>query len=164
MAEIFLSLGSNIAPEHNIPAALCALFHEFGPLRLSSLYLNPAQGFNGPDFHNLVVGLDTALKPAQIQARLKSIEQALGRIPDQQRFASRVLDIDLLCYGEQQLAEPALPRAEILEQAFVLKPLAELAGPKRHPVLNKTYAELWQAFNKPDQLRTIPLNWQPHHC
>lgn len=164
MVEVFLSLGSNIQPERNIPAALCALWREFGPLRLSSLYLSPAQGFTGPDFHNLAVGLDTDLHPAQVQHRLKAIEQSLGRVPGQPKFASRTLDIDLLCYGNQQLTEPALPRADILEQAFVLKPLAELAGQQRHPLLDKTYAELWHSFSGPKDIRAIPLDWQPHHC
>lgn len=164
MVEVLLSLGSNIEPELNIPAALCTLWRDFGPLQLSSLYLSPAQGFCGPDFHNLVVALMSQLEPLAIQARLKAIEQAQGRLPGQPKFASRTLDIDLLCYGNACLDEPALPRAEILSQAFVLKPLAELKGEQRHPLLGRTYAELWRDFKGPDELRPIPLDWNPAYC
>lgn len=164
MTEVLLSLGSNIEPELNIPAALCALWRDFGPLRLSSLYLSPAQGFVGPDFHNLVVALESQLEPLAIQARLKAIEQAQGRLQGQPKFASRTLDIDLLCYGNACLDEPALPRDEITVQAFVLRPLAELAPDQHHPRLGQTYAELWRDFKGPDELKPIPLTWDPAYC
>lgn len=99
-----------------------------------------------------------------IQQQLKAIERALGRKPGQAKFASRTIDIDLLTYGDQILSEPALPRDEILTQSFVLKPLAELAGDRRHPVLHQSYGELWQAFAGTDDLEPIPLDWRPGAC
>lgn len=164
MPEIFLSLGSNLEPERHIPAALCALWRDFGGLRLSSLYLSPAQGFDGPDFHNLVAGALTSLEPLAIQARLKAIELAQGRMPGQPKFASRTLDIDLLTWGDACLETPALPREEILTQAFVLKPLAELAPDLLHPRLGRSYGELWRDFTGPDNLRPIAFSWEPIHC
>lgn len=164
MPEIFLSLGSNINPERHIPAALCALWRTFGELRLSSLYLSPAQGFEGPDFHNLVLAAQTSLEPQAIQEALKTIELAQGRMPGQPKFASRTLDIDLLTWGDACLDTPALPRDEILTQAFVLKPLAELAPDLLHPRLGQSYGALWRAFKGPNNVQPIPFDWQPTHC
>jgi 2-amino-4-hydroxy-6-hydroxymethyldihydropteridine diphosphokinase len=91
---------------------------------------------------------DTAEDVRNVISRLHEIEAAHGRCRDGSRFTDRPLDLDLLLYGDLVLQETGLqiPRDEITRYAFVLRPLADLAGERRHPVLQKTFAELWETL------------------
>ncbi|MFC1685277.1 2-amino-4-hydroxy-6-hydroxymethyldihydropteridine diphosphokinase, partial [Pseudomonadota bacterium] len=79
---------------------------------------------------------------------------AHGRERCGEKFASRTLDIDLLTYGDQVIKEGKveIPREEITRYAFVLLPLAEVAGDEQHPVLGLSYRELWQGFDGEGQV------------
>lgn len=151
--EVFVSIGSNIKPEHHVRAALRALEEQFGSLRVSTVYQTKAVGFDGEDFLNLVVAFTTQEDVHKVYAGLTAIERANGRQPGAPKFSARTLDLDLLLYGNQVINEPGLhlPRAEILKYAFVLQPLAELAGEYKHPTTGKTLAEHWQAFDASEQ-------------
>jgi len=169
MTCIYISLGSNIERERHIRAGLDALHAEFGPLAVSRVFESEAVGFNGRPFYNLVVGANTELPLATLCQRLRAMEFAHGREPDAKKFAPRTLDLDLLLYGDLVCEAPlALPRGEILTNAFVLWPLAELAPALRHPVDGRTLGELWQGYDKASQrLDPIPFHWeaaelQPH--
>jgi 2-amino-4-hydroxy-6-hydroxymethyldihydropteridine diphosphokinase len=153
MPRIWLSIGSNIEREHNIAGALASLRREFGALRLSRVYESEAVGFSGDAFYNMVVGLDTDLSVDDLNTRMRTIEAAHGRRRGGEKFAPRTLDIDLLTYGDRVISRPGLelPRDEILRYAFVLGPLAEVAPRERHPVDGRTYAELWEAFDRDSQ-------------
>ena len=146
MPRVFIGVGSNVEPEHNIARGVAQLRAAFGPILCSPVYTNPATGFVGDDFYNLVIGFDTALVLDAIGARLREIEQAHGRHRGEAKFAPRTLDLDLLTYGDTVLttAQLTLPRADILEYAFVLRPLADIAPDERHPLTHATYRELWQ--------------------
>lgn len=144
MARAWLSLGSNIEPERHLAAALDELRARFGALLVSPAYRFPAVGFEGPDFVNLAVGLDTDLGPAALDAWLHALEDRHGRRRDVPRFSSRTLDIDIVLYDELILAGPGhleLPRRE-LHEAFVLKPLAAIAPEVREPRSGRSLAEL----------------------
>ncbi|MGE6100159.1 2-amino-4-hydroxy-6-hydroxymethyldihydropteridine diphosphokinase [Aeromonas salmonicida] len=162
MTRIYISLGSNIEREHHIRAGLDALHAEFGELTVSRVFESEAVGFAGRPFYNLVVGADTDLPLATLCQRLRAMEFAHGREPDAKKFAPRTLDLDLLLYGDLVCDVPvALPRGEILTNAFVLWPLAELAPSLRHPVDGRTLDELWQGYDKASQrLSPIPFNWE----
>ena len=84
---------------------------------------------------------------------LHEIENAHGRTREGPRFSSRTLDIDMLLYDDLVMhnGKLELPRDEITRNAFVLWPLAEIAPDLKHPVLKKTYANLWAAFDKDRQ-------------
>jgi 2-amino-4-hydroxy-6-hydroxymethyldihydropteridine diphosphokinase len=146
MARAYISIGSNIAPATNVFAALELLAGRFGPLLCSGVYRTPAVGFEGEDFLNMVVGIDTTLAPLALAQTLREFEDRCGRRRGGPRFSARTLDLDVLTYDDVVLetAGLTLPRAEITEQAFVLGPLAEIAGLQAHPVLGTSYAELWQ--------------------
>lgn len=151
--RVFVSLGSNVEREHNIGSALTALRNRFGPLELSSVYESEAVGFAGAPFLNLVARFETDVAPEQVTRVLRDIEAQHGRDRSEPRYSARTLDIDLLLYGDM-VADAGgleLPRYEITTRAFVLCPLAELAGEQEHPVLGKSYAELWQAFDATTQ-------------
>ena len=146
----WLSLGSNVESETNLRAALRELRARFGELTVSPVYRFPAVGFDGPDFLNLAVGIDTDLSVGVLNDWLHALEDRHGRKRDVPRFSSRTLDVDIVLFGEQVLKGPGnleVPRSE-LKHAFVLKPLADIAPDVVHPVLGKTIKELWQEFPK----------------
>lgn len=146
MAKAWLSLGSNQQPEANLRAAANALRQRFGEVKFSPVYRTVAVGFDGPDFLNAAAELNTELQPEALDAWLHALEDAQGRRRDVARFSSRTLDIDLLLYDDRVLSGPGnlrLPRPELVEQAFVLRPMLDLAPQLRHPLLGKTLQQLW---------------------
>ncbi len=145
MPRIWVSVGSNIERETHIRAALTELRALFGELAVSPVYEAQAVGFDGDPFFNLVVGFDSELPPATLHDVMREIEARYGRERGGDKLASRTLDLDVLTYGDQVSDEggKALPRDDIVDYAFVLAPLADVAGDERHPVLGERYAELW---------------------
>jgi 2-amino-4-hydroxy-6-hydroxymethyldihydropteridine diphosphokinase len=149
MPEVFVGVGSNVEPDRHLAAGLRALASRFGVLRLSPVYRNSAVGFEGEDFLNMVVAFDTEDPVEEVAAALAMIESANGRTRNEARYSARTLDLDLLLYGDLVIrtGELQLPREEVTHHAFVLKPLADLAGDLVHPVLGQSYAELWNRFD-----------------
>jgi 2-amino-4-hydroxy-6-hydroxymethyldihydropteridine diphosphokinase len=150
MARIYLGLGSNIDAEHHLRMGIRELRERCGKLDISAVYRSRAVGFEGPDFLNLVVGCSTTASPRGVQEYIEVIHGMAGRKPSEERLGSRPLDIDLLLYDDLVCSEPSLrlPRSDVLEYSFVLRPLAELVPDLVHPVTGKTMAEHWQDFDK----------------
>ncbi|HEX7341906.1 MAG TPA: 2-amino-4-hydroxy-6-hydroxymethyldihydropteridine diphosphokinase [Rhodanobacteraceae bacterium] len=149
MATAYLSLGSNIAPADNLRAAVTALRRHFGEVRLSPLYSTPAVGFEGEDFLNAAACIHTRLDPDALNDWLHALEACQGRRRDGPRFSSRTLDIDIVLYDDliaHGQGHLELPRAELVTQAFVLKPMVDIAPDVVHPQLRRTLAELWRDF------------------
>ncbi len=153
MPWIWVSIGSNIDRERHIRGALADLRAAFGDLVVSPVYESAAVGFAGEPFYNLVAGFASELPVGMLAGRLRTIEEAHGRVRSDAKFSSRTLDIDLLTYGSEPVSDGklVLPRDEILKYAFVLRPLAEVAPTERHPIEKLSYAELWQAFDQASQ-------------
>lgn len=153
MAQVYVSVGSNIDREFNIRSAIRALRAHYEVLQLSTVYDCPAIGFEGDDFYNLVVAFDTDEDVMTVVQVLHGIECDHQRSRGRRRFASRTLDLDLLLYDDLILSEErlTLPRDEISRYAFVLGPLAEIAGERRHPFNGKRFAALWAAFDSAEQ-------------
>jgi 2-amino-4-hydroxy-6-hydroxymethyldihydropteridine diphosphokinase len=148
MARVYLSLGSNVEPVRYLRVALEALRERFGALDISPAYRSAAVGFDGADFINLAVGLDTDLSPESLNDWLHALEDRHGRRRDVPRYADRTLDVDIVLYDDlvtQGRGHLDIPRKE-LKHAFVLKPIADIAPQLRHPVDGRTMAQLWAAF------------------
>lgn len=170
MANVVISIGSNIEPLKYIRGAVRALANEFGEVSFSPVYESKAVGFHGDNFLNLVAHFKTSRSVADMQSWCKCYEQHNGRDPHAAKFTPRSIDLDILLYDacvqpastEHNL--PHLPRAEITYNAFVLKPLADLLPHWRHPELGLSYQELWHQFNlqpqDPEQsLQRIDFDW-----
>ncbi|MCH8499789.1 MAG: 2-amino-4-hydroxy-6-hydroxymethyldihydropteridine diphosphokinase [Marinobacter sp.] len=160
--RVYISIGSNVDRERHVTVALNALADAFGDLQLSSVYESEAVGFAGSPFYNLVAGIDTALPVGVLAREFKALELRHGRLPGALKFSPRTLDLDILLYGDQvgEVDGVELPRAEILTNAFVLQPMAEIAPGLCHPVCGETYEALWQAYNTPQRLWPVSFLWR----
>ena len=145
MVRVVIGVGTNIDRENNLKAALAALRHTFGTLRMSPVFSNPAVGFTGPDFYNLVVSFETTQTVNEVTNFLHGVEAIQGRIRQSDQLGSRELDLDLLLYGNQVLHGEGIdvPRGEIHEQPYVLMPISWLLPNDRHPVTQERYAAMW---------------------
>ncbi len=149
MATVYVGLGSNIDPEQNLHLGVQELRKRYGELQLSAVYRSHALGFKGADFLNLVAGFESNDSPLAICEHIELVHNLTGRDRDSGKWESRPLDIDLLLYNDLVLDEPPVrvPRKDVLEYSFVLRPLAELSPDLVHPVTGKTMLEHWQAFD-----------------
>ena len=144
----YLSLGSNVSPDKNIQFALDQLSQIFGETVSSSIYKTKAVGFEGSDFLNLVVKIETGLDPERLIDRLHGIEEMTGRITGTKAFNDRTLDIDVLIYGDYINPDLNIPRDEILMYGFVLEPLVELNPEGLHPIERVSFMELWSKLKE----------------
>ncbi len=153
VARVYASIGSNIDRESNIIKCCRALRREFGALETSVIYETEAVGFSGDPFYNLAVGFDTDREAHEVVDCFRRIETQQGRERAQPRFSSRTIDIDLLLYDDAVIegVDFSIPRREITEQAFVLRPLADLCSDYLHPVEHKTIGQLWREFPRTQQ-------------
>lgn len=160
---IYISVGSNVDKEKHTKAGLQGMYQAFGELTLSSVFESESVGFAGNNFYNLVVKANTRLSIAEVCHVLKKIEHDNKRQRGEQKFSPRTLDLDLLLYDRQVTSQPIpLPRPEVLYNAFVLQPLAEIAADEIHPEANTSYGNLWQAYDKSQQkLWAIKFDWSP---
>ncbi|MCH8105796.1 MAG: 2-amino-4-hydroxy-6-hydroxymethyldihydropteridine diphosphokinase [Proteobacteria bacterium] len=145
---VYVSLGSNVQRDRNIRLAVKEMRTAFGNLRLSPVYESASVGFDGSDFLNLVAGFETDNEVHEVVQELRVIEDRLGRDRSQPRFSPRPIDLDILTYDGLIIDEPGIqiPREEILQNAFVLKPLCDIAPDGVHPLVKQDYQALWLAM------------------
>ena len=143
MQQVFVSIGSNIDPRNNIEEARIILGNLF-ECTFSGLYETRAEGFEGNDFINSVVGFETDLQLIELRDKLKQIEKKMGRTDIQKGMSDRIIDLDIILYGDQVIEDDDfdIPSKDIENYLFVLEPLAEIAGARHHPILNNTYSEM----------------------
>lgn len=133
MTVVYIGLGSNLdAPRHQVESAIEELrrmpasdWQGVSPLYRSQ----PVGPQDQPDYINAVAQLDTRLPPLALLDLLQGIEQAHHRRRDAERWGARTLDLDLLLYGEDIIdsARLTVPHPQMVNRAFVLKPLHDLA-------------------------------------
>ncbi len=140
--RVAIGLGSNLGDRlAHLRRAAAELRSLLGDLRLSSVYETEPRDLAGqPRFLNACAVGRTALGPEALLARLQAIERAAGRRRGGPRYGPRPLDLDLLLYGDRVVRRPRLrvPHPRLAERAFVLVPLAEIAGEWTHPERGRT--------------------------
>jgi len=143
--SVFLGLGTNLGDRQaNLQKAVDELPPQVIVLRTSSIYESEPWGFSDqPAFLNQVLEVETGLPPGGLLEYLKQIEMKMGRQPTF-RYGPRLIDIDILFYGDQVIDLPdlAIPHPRLPERAFMLVPLAELAPDLRHPENHKSVLEM----------------------
>ena len=152
--EVYLGLGSNIGNrQDNLNKGLELLSQRSQVGQVSSVYdTEPVGNTEQPRFLNLVCQIYTRLAPMELLTIAKGIESKLGRTLSESN-APRPLDIDILFYGDQVIESPKLviPHPRLVERAFVLVPLAEIAPELVHPVSGKTIKKLREGLKKGTQ-------------
>lgn len=156
MTMLYLLLGGNLGDKKKIfTEARELLGQRIGKMiSFSSVYETEPWGFQSDDvFWNQVLKMETELLPQEVLSKTQEIEQDLGRIRKENRYDSRMIDIDILFYGDQIIKQEDLivPHPRIQERKFTLVPLCEIAPELVHPVLKKSIGQLLKECT--DQLK-----------
>ena len=157
MSLLVFCIGSNENAAANIRRALRELRARFGPLRCSAVYRSAAVGFEGADFLNLAALAETGEPVPEVVAWLKQLESRMGRDRSKPSFSSRPIDIDVFAPGAADGVNGALTvsHGEVLDNAFILCPLAELLPKHRLDANSPDLTTLWQDFDKSHQPLTL---------
>lgn len=146
MNDVFLLLGSNLGERQALlKQAISHIEGAIAPVtKVSSVYETQSWGkTDEPDYLNQVVMLQTEIPAQSVLEKILHIEHEMGR-ERRERWGARVIDIDILFYGNEVLEQPGLhvPHPRLHQRRFTLEPLAEIAPNVIHPVLNKTISQL----------------------
>ncbi len=166
MVVAFFGLGSNLGDRvGHLTRAVVALDNTLDVTAVSALYESaPMYVTDQPPFLNMALGARTRQSPMALLRQIKALETALGRTPGL-RFGPRVVDIDILFYGEALLTGPELeiPHPRLVERAFVLRPLDEIAAAMVHPGLGRTVRALLEGLPERDSVVRLsaprPIDW-----
>lgn len=152
MATIHIGIGSNLGKRKENCKKAIGLLLENGitVTKMSSIIETEPWGVTSQDkFINTAVEARTELEPEELLATLKKIELEMGRLPSV-RWGPRLVDLDILFYDDLVMKSDDLeiPHPLIKDREFVLKPLAEIAPDKVHPVFKKTVRELLEELKR----------------
>ena len=155
---IYLSLGSNLGNKlFNLQRAVLLLQKELGIiLQISGVYKSPSWGFEGEDFMNACLSLETQSTAAEVLHIILKVEREMGRKRvTEEGYQSRNIDIDLLYYDSEIIKtdELTVPHSQLHLRRFVLKPLADIAPQFYHPLLGKDTRNLLQECKDKDGLQ-----------
>ncbi|MCH8814498.1 MAG: 2-amino-4-hydroxy-6-hydroxymethyldihydropteridine diphosphokinase [Chloroflexi bacterium] len=159
---MYLGLGSNLGDRRaNLQTALRLLERVGLVRRVSSLYETVPVGPEQPMFYNAACECETDLPPRELLRCVQEVEQEMGRPRDDERWGPRLIDIDILLYGDEVIDEDglAIPHAEMRNRSFVLVPLAEIAPEVRHPA-GEAVASLARATGVQGVEKVAGLGWE----
>jgi dihydroneopterin aldolase/2-amino-4-hydroxy-6-hydroxymethyldihydropteridine diphosphokinase len=143
---VYISLGSNIEPERNLPEAVRRLARHCHLLAVSPVYeTQPVGTTEQPNFLNAAVLIETDLTASDLKTRvLQGIEQELGRVRTADKFAPRTIDLDISLFNSEvlQFGQRRIPDPEILRYAHVAMPLADLAPEYFHPETGRSLRDI----------------------
>ncbi len=137
LEDVYLSLGSNIRPEENLPRAVHLLKREATFVRASRVWETPPEGVEGPAFCNAAVHIRTPLTAERLKREvLRPIEAALGRVRGSDKFAPRPIDLDIVLYAGRVLD------ADLWRFAYLVIPMADLLPGYRNPSSGASLAQV----------------------
>lgn len=152
---VFISAGSNNAPERNLTQALEMIQSKFKTRRVSSVYKTEAVKSTGetPDFLNQVLEIETNLPYPDLVSQLKTIEQIFGRQPGNKKVVP--LDLDVLTYNNDVFFRDShqIPDPDLVKYRYIALPLAEIAPDFRHPASGKSVQSILDELSDDSQVR-----------
>ncbi|WP_299124862.1 2-amino-4-hydroxy-6-hydroxymethyldihydropteridine diphosphokinase [uncultured Winogradskyella sp.] len=159
---VYIALGSNKGNKLQfLQSAVDAIFETIGTVKkISKVYETPAIGFEGDDFYNACIKVETDLKPKKILKALKSIEKNLGRTKKTTKYyESREIDLDILFYDDEIIDEKTLviPHPQLHKRRFVLQPLFDIAKDIEHPILKTSIEALLQECKDESVIEPIKI-------
>ena len=162
MTVAYIGIGSNVGDRvENLRQALKHLDGIMSLERLSATYETaPRYVIDQPPFLNMAVGGDTPLEPLLLLEQLKKFEIDIGRVPTEERYGPRAIDLDILFYGSDVVNEPGLsiPHPLMAEREFVLRPLADIAPNFRHPVMGRSVAEILSLLEGEPEAQMVSID------
>jgi 2-amino-4-hydroxy-6-hydroxymethyldihydropteridine diphosphokinase len=161
MIKLYLLIGGNLGDKREVFKEATLLLEELvGKItQHSHIYETEPWGFESADlFWNQVLELSVMISPEEVLERTQQIEQQLGRTRKAQQYDSRIIDIDILFYGEQIISfeNLTIPHPRIQDRKFALVPLCEIAPNLKHPVLQKSMGQI--LLECTDKLRVEKVN------
>ena len=156
----YIALGSNKGDKfRNLQKALDAIHKKVGQIKsISRVYTSPAFGFDGDDFLNAALTVESHLAPEDVLQNLLAIEKSMGRIRNHKGvYEARPIDLDVI-FADDQIIDTAslkIPHPELAKRRFVLQPLNDLDAQKKHPETGKTVCELLENCTDPSVLEPI---------
>ncbi|BAO75067.1 2-amino-4-hydroxy-6-hydroxymethyldihydropteridine diphosphokinase [Winogradskyella sp. PG-2] len=160
--NVYIALGSNKGNKLDyLQLAVDAIYERIGVVsKISKVYKTPAFGFDGDDFYNACIKVETELKPKKVLKVLQSIEIDLGRqSKTKEGYESREIDLDILFYDDVIIEEKSLviPHPEMENRKFVLKPLCDIAQDIEHVKLNKLISVLLEECEDDSEIEPIKI-------
>lgn len=153
MPIAYLSIGSNVGDRRlNLKNSLQEVKTIVGKITaLSPVYESQSWGYDGLNFLNMAIKVETLLFPAELLIRINTIEANMGRVKIQGKYTDRPIDLDILFYDQAIINSDNLliPHPHLQNRMFVLKPLNDIEPEFIHPVLFKSIAKLLEEC--PDQ-------------
>lgn len=160
--QVYIALGSNKGNRLKyLQAAIDLIFTEIGKVNaIAKVYNTPAIGFEGDDFLNTCIAVETALTAQELLVKLQSVEKSLGRErTTESSYQSRTIDLDILFYNDEVIGTESLkvPHPELQNRQFVLKPLKHIAPKLEHPVLKRSIEDLSEACEDKSEIEDIKI-------
>jgi 2-amino-4-hydroxy-6-hydroxymethyldihydropteridine diphosphokinase len=160
MIKLYILLGGNLGDKQKVFSdARARLNQQVGTItNQSAIYETEPWGFESDDiFWNQVLEILTSFSPEEVLQQTQQIERALGRIRKTNQYDSRIIDIDILFYGDHiiQTENLIVPHPRVQERRFALAPLNEIASELIHPVMKKSIRQLLEECS--DSLKVSPI-------
>lgn len=162
LSKVYISLGSNQGDKFkNLQDAINAIHLNVANISIiSKVYTSPAFGFQGEDFFNACLIIETAYKPQKLLKELLKIEKSLGRVRAKKKgYQSRIIDLDIIFFEDKIVNTKTLqiPHPEMHKRNFVLQPLCDIAPKCIHPKLKKETTILLEACKGKSVLEPINI-------
>lgn len=159
--KVYIALGSNQGDRFkNLQLALDAIHLKIGSIeKISKVFKSPALGFEGEEFLNACISVDSYQKPNKVMKTLLRIEKDLGRVRSKKKaHQSRSIDLDIIFFEDEIIKTKTLkiPHPEMHKRKFVLLPLRDIASQVKHPKMKKDVISLLEDCK--DESQPEPIN------